>query len=264
MADSASWDPGQYRKFAAERLRPARELLARVPLAAPAVIYDLGCGSGEATRLLAERWPAAAICGIDHSAPMLAAAAAQPSRVRWIRADLRDWAPAPTADLLFANAALHWIPRHAELLPRLLRALAPGGCLALQMPRSWALPSHRLIRETLADGGADGPPLGAPEWRAALAEDPVPGAEFYYEICAPYARALDLWETEYRHVLHGADPVLEWVQGTGLRPVLAALDAPQRQRFLSAYAARLRRAYPPRADGSTLYPFRRLFLVATV
>jgi trans-aconitate 2-methyltransferase len=258
------WDPTLYLKFADHRLRPALELLDRVPLVAPAVVYDLGCGTGQVTRLIAERWPAAAVYGLDNSAEMLAQAATEPSRVRWIEADIRDWQPAVAADLIYTNATLHWIDGHRELLPRLVGMVNPGGCLAVQMPQSWPAPSHRLMRETLANGGPDGEPLGPEPLRQAVARTWVEHAAVYYDLLAERTRGLDIWETEYLQVLEGDDPVLEWVKGTGLRPILNGLDDDARAIFLAEYARRLRAAYPMRTDGRTLYPFRRLFVVATV
>ena len=258
------WDPALYAKFADHRLRPALELLERVPLAAPAVVYDLGCGTGQVTRLIAERWPAAAVSGLDHSAEMLARAATEPSRVRWIEADLRDWHPEAAPDLIYANATLHWVDGHHELFPRLAGSLNPGGCLAVQMPQSWSSPSHRLMRETLANGGPHGGALGPESLRQAVARNWVAEAAAYYDLLAGCARGLDIWETEYLQVLEGNDPVLEWVKGTGLRPILNGLDDDERAIFLGEYARRLRAAYPVRTDGRTLYPFRRLFIVATV
>jgi trans-aconitate 2-methyltransferase len=258
------WDPDQYLKFSDHRLRPALELVDRVPLAAPGVIYDLGCGTGNITSLLAERWPSATIYGIDSSREMLAKAAAAPGRIRWIEADVRRWRPDEPPDLLFSNAALHWVEGHRELLPRLLGFLRPGGCLAVQMPLSWHSPSHRLIRETLAGGGPGGAALGSEELRREMARNRVEKAEVYYDLLAERTRGLDLWETEALQVLEGDDPVLEWVKGTGLRPVLDGLADGEREIFLAEYARRLREAYPLRAGGRTLYPFRRLFLVATV
>lgn len=256
------WDPGQYLKFGDQRLRPALDLLAQVPLSAPGRVYDLGCGTGEVTRRLAARWPAAQVVGIDRSRAMLDRAAAEPGRVRWIEADLRDWRPEAPADLLFSNATLHWLDDHPSLFPRLVGQLAPGGCLAVQMPLSQDLPSHRLIRETLAEGGPGGRPLGDPELRARAGRWPILDPAAYHDLLADRVRSLDIWTSEYLQVLTGADPVLEWVKGTGLRPLLSALAEPERGQFLAAYAERLRRAYPRRPDGRTLYPFRRLFLVA--
>jgi trans-aconitate 2-methyltransferase len=258
------WEPAQYLKFADHRLRPALELLARVDLAEPRVIYDLGCGTGQVTRLLAARWPAAAVYGLDNSAEMLAQAATEPSRVRWIEADLREWHPEAAPDLIYANATLHWVDGHDELFPRLVGLLRPGGCLAVQMPQSWPAPSHRLMRDTLANGGPHGEPLGPESLRQAVARNWVADAATYYDLLAGRARDLDIWETEYLQVLAGDDPVLEWVKGTGLRPILHGLDDDTRAFFLAEYARRLRAAYPARADGRTLYPFRRLFVVATV
>lgn len=258
------WDPDQYLRFSDHRWRPARELLDRVPVAAPRVIYDLGCGPGNITRLLVERWPSATVYGLDSSREMLAKAAEEPGAIRWIEADVRDWQPAEPPDLLFSNATLHWVDGHRELFPRLMSFLRPGGALAVQMPLSWAAPSHHLMRETLADGGPGREPLGSAELRQAVARDWVEKPEVYYDLLAGRTRSLDLWETEYFQILEGDDPVLEWVKGTGLRPILNGLDDREREIFLAEYARRLRAAYPVRPGGHTLYPFRRLFLVAAI
>jgi trans-aconitate 2-methyltransferase len=258
------WDANQYLSFADHRLRPALELLARVPLASPALVYDLGCGTGNVTRLIAERWPLAQVCGLDSSKDMLAKAAAEPARVRWIEADIRNWQPDAPADLIYSNATLHWVEDHRALFPRLLAALRPGGCLAVQMPLSWDSPSHRILRETLADGGPNGTALGRETLRKAAARDWVEAAPVYYELLAPRAGQIDIWETEYLQVLEGEDAILEWVKGTTLRPILSELDENDRAHFLAEYARRLRIAYPIGKDGKTLYPFRRLFIVATV
>lgn len=264
------WDPAQYLRFSDARTRPALELLARVRLDAPRHVVDLGCGTGHITRLLAARWPAADVDGIDHSPEMLAAAAAEPSPVRWREADVRDWQPDAPVDVLFSNATLQWLPDHDRLLPRLLGFVAPGGALAVQMPLNWAAPSHRLMRETLADGGPGGRPLGPPELRASLAAPWVAEPAAYVDRLSAAARDLgrdidlDVWETTYLHLLDGDDPVVEWVKGTGLRPILNALDDAARATFLHAYTRRLRDAYPPRGDGRTVFPFRRLFIVAHV
>ncbi len=258
------WNPDLYNKFSDHRLRPALELLARLPLADPAVVYDLGCGTGQVTRLLAERWPSAAVYGVDNSPEMLAKARGEPGEIEWVEADISDWSPAEPPDLIYANAALHWVADHQSLFPRLAGCLKPGGCLAFQMPLSWGMPSHRLIRETLADGGPDGEPLGTERLRSAMARNWVEPAETYYDLLVKFTRDLDIWETEYLQVLDGEDPVLAWVKGTGLRPILNDLEDEQRDILLAEYARRLRAAYPARADGRTLFPFRRLFIVATI
>lgn len=261
---STRWDPGLYLTFADHRLRPALELLARVPLESPRVVYDLGCGTGHVTRILAARWPAATVYGLDSSPDMLTKAAAEPSIIRWIEADIRDWRPEEPPDLIYANAALQWVEGHRELFPRLVRFLRPGGCLAVQMPLSWDQPSHRLMRETLANGGPGGRSLGTEALRQTVGREWVEPAEVYYDLLTGVTRSLDIWQTEYLQVLQGQDPVLEWVKGTALRPILQGLNDAERALFLVEYARRLRLAYPPRADGRTLYPFRRLFIVAVV
>ncbi len=258
------WDPAQYRKFSDYRLRPALELLDRVPLDAPKTVYDLGCGTGDVTRIIAERWPAAKIVGLDSSDDMLEKAKAGGGRVDWIKADVSEWKPDTAPDLIFSNATLHWVKDHRTLFPKLLGFLSPGGCLAVQVPLSFDAPSHRLMREMLEDGGEGGRPLGTPELRKTISRRWVEDANDYYDLLADRARNLDIWETEYLQVLEGENPVLEWVKATGLRPVLNGLKGAERERFLEIYRRRLREAYPRRADGKTLYPFPRLFIVATM
>jgi trans-aconitate 2-methyltransferase len=251
-----SWNPDQYLKFAAPRLRPAVDLLAAVPAAQPRIVYDLGCGAGNVTRLLADRWPQADITGVDDSAGMLARAAAELPGARWVQQSLADWRADRPTDLIYSNAALHWLPDHAQLFPALVGQLASGGVLAAQMPRNFGAPSHTLIAETVRGG----------PWRARLEPllqpSPVAPPDVYYDILAPRVAQLDIWETEYLQVLEGVDPVKEWTKGTWLKQFLDALAEPQRSAFENDYAARLRGAYPARADGKTLFPFRRLFIVA--
>ncbi len=256
-----AWDPAQYLRFADERLRPGFDLLSRVGELPPGPIVELGCGTGVHTRAIAERWLERAVSGVDASPEMLARAASQPSRIDWCEADIASWRAATPPALIFSNATLQWLDHHATLFPRLLAQLVPGGVLAVQMPRNFDAPSHVLMRETAAE---------AP-WADRLAPlrrfDPVAGPEFYYDLLMPLARSgLDLWETEYLHILAGVDgaesPVLAWVRGTALRPLLAPLAAPEQTDFAARYDAKLKRAYLRRADGKTLFPFRRLFLVA--
>jgi len=262
--DGTRWEPDQYLKFSDLRLRPALELLHRIPTASPETVYDLGCGAGQVTRMMADRWPAAAVYGVDHSREMLVKAAAEPGTAHWIEADLRTWSPDRPPDVIYSNASLHWIDGHNDLFPRLARMLSPGGCLAVQMPLSWDLPSHRLMRETLGDGGPGGRPLGTEELRRSMARKWVEDTTFYYDILAPHTQGLDIWETGYLQILEGEHAVYEWVKGTGLRPILSGLAGKEKERFIKEYKKRLNKTYPVRRDRKTLYPFRRLFVVATV
>jgi trans-aconitate 2-methyltransferase len=250
-----AWDPGQYLKFAQPRLRPARDLLARIHLERPASIFDLGCGTGNVTRLLAERWPGAHITGVDNSAEMLTHSA-ESSSVRWVQADLNDWRPSEPADLIFSNSALHWLPNHRELVPALFDAVAPGGVLAVQMPRNFLAPSHTEIHAAARAGS----------WRDTLEHligpPPVAEPQYYYSLLCGASSSLDIWETEYLHVLEGQDAVKEWTKGTWLKRFLDALEEPQRSEFETEYARRVAAAYPQQPDGKTLFPFRRLFIVA--
>jgi trans-aconitate 2-methyltransferase len=252
-----SWSPEQYLRFEQPRLRPAFDLLARVALESPERICDLGCGTGSMTRVLAERWPQAQIFGVDASASMLSKARESQLGIEWIEADLGAWTPPAALDLIYSNAALHWLDDHARLFAKLVSMLRPGGVLAVQMPANFNAPSHT----SMADAAHDGP------WRATLApllksSSPVAEAARYYEFLAPVMASVDIWETVYLQVLTGADPVKEWTKGTWLGPLLAALEPGQREAFEANYAARVRAAYTPRADGRTLFPFRRLFIVA--
>ena len=251
-----TWDPAQYGKFGDERQRPVHDLLARVALDTAQRIYDLGCGDGRVTGLLKARWPEAAIIGVDNSADMLAAARANEPAVTWIEGDISEWRAPGLADAVFANASMQWVGDHQTLFPRLARMVATGGVLAVQMPRNHDAPSHECMREAAAAG----------PWRKKLGDmrpfPPVAEPDAYYDILAPHVTRLDIWETEYVHVLEGDDPVVEWTKGTGLRPYLTPLDDTERAGFLADYRARIARAYPRRADGRTLLPFRRLFIVA--
>lgn len=254
-----AWDPAKYLRFEAQRLRPALDLIARVDLEAPAQIADLGCGTGNISRILAERWPEADVLGVDSSEEMLAKAReGSPARCRWERADLADWVPAAgRPDLIFSNAALHWLDRHEVLLPRLASLLRPGGLLAVQMPRNHAAPSHQAMIEAASAGP------WADRVVPALRPSPVSSASACFAILAPHAEALDLWETEYLHVLPPGKehPVVAWTRGTALRPLLDAAG-PHAEAFLATYTERITHAYPLLPDGRVLFPFRRLFLIA--
>jgi trans-aconitate 2-methyltransferase len=251
-----AWDPAQYLKFADQRLRPAIDLLNRIDVDDPAAIVDLGAGAGNVTRMLKERWPGARVTGVDDSQEMLDKAAAVAPEITWERADLASWRPPRPADIIYSNAALHWLDGHERLFPALFSAVAPGGVLAVQLPRNFSAVSHTSISEAARNG----------PWRAKLEPllRPAPVGEpaFYYGLLAPHAATLDMWETEYLQVMEGDNPVKEWTKGTWLRPLLAALEEPERSRFEAHYAELVARAYPRRPDGRTLFPFRRLFIVA--
>jgi trans-aconitate 2-methyltransferase len=258
VARPGAWDPAQYLRFGGERARPFTDLLARVGAADPRVVVDLGCGEGALTAGLAARWPRARVTGVDSSAEMLAAAAAHavPGRVSFVAGDVRDWTPEHPVDVLVTNAVLHWLPEHERLLDRWAGELAPGGWLCLQVPGNHAAPTHRLLAEICISGRwADRLAAAAPPPRPVL--DPAG----YLAVLEAAGLAADAWETTYLHVLSGPDPVLGWVAGTVLRPVLASLDDAQAAELTAEYAAALRLAYPTRGDGTTLLPFRRVFAV---
>lgn len=226
------------------------------------MIFDLGCGSGEITALIAERFPTARVTGVDSSSAMLEKARKLDGRLDWHETDVAQWTPPEPVDLLYSNACLQWLPDHPTLFPHLLETLSPGGIFAAQMPLSWGQPSHRLMRSVLETGGPGGTPIGQPSLRESLARPWVLEATDYRRVLAPVSTDLEIWKTEYFHFLQGDDPILEWVRGTGLRPILEGLSAVDLEIFLSRYQKELRRTYPELDDGTTLYPFSRLFLVA--
>lgn len=251
---ASTWDAAQYLRFEDERLRPAIDLIGRIRHPDPRRVVDLGCGAGNALPLLAARCPGAMVTGVDGSAAMLAKAAATGFATE--QADIAAWSPGEAPDVLFSNAALQWLGGHDTLFQRLLSAVAPGGILAVQMPAMHDRPL-RAEQERIA---REGP------WAATLARvtsaPPILSPGQYYDLLRPRVAALDLWVTEYVHVLHGDDPVVQWAMGTSLRPFLDVLDGAERDGFLDAYRAAMRAAYPPQADGVVLLPFRRLFILA--
>jgi trans-aconitate 2-methyltransferase len=253
------WDPAQYLRFAGERSRPFDELLARVGAEDPKRVADLGCGPGSQTAELAARWPGAEVTGLDSSAEMIEAARACPdpaaARIRWVLGDLRDWQPAEPHDVIVSSAVLQWLPDHLEVLARWPKLLAPGGWLAVQVPGNFDQPSHQILRDL----------AGSPRWRPLLRDVPLnrQSAEpaQYLDLLARTGCEVDAWETTYQHVLPGDDPVADWYKGSGLRPVLAALDPAQGAEFVAEYGAAARAAYPRRPYGTVL-AFRRVFVVA--
>lgn len=249
-------DPTQYARFSNERSRPFFTLLERIPAALPfETIVDLGCGAGELTRAIAERWPEAHVLGVDRSPQMLSRSGdhAIPGRLDFEQGTIEAFSQ--PADLLFANAALQWVGDHESELPRLAALVNPGGVLAVQMPFSQVQPSHLLLEETTRNG----------PWAQKLAQwrrfrvRPLP---WYIETMTGLGFSVDAWETTYYFVLEGEDPILEWVKGTSLQPILNLLDDAERAEFTAVYAARLREAYPATPQG-TVYPFKRVFFVAS-
>ncbi len=266
QAQSTTWDPERYLRFADQRARPFEDVLARIPADRPGRVVDLGCGPGNVTELLAGRWPDANVLGLDSSAEMIAAAQARavPGRLEFARSDLRDWRAQPPVDVLITNATLQWVPGHLSLLPTLLGQLAPGGWFAMGVPGNFTAPSHTLLADLQRDE----------RW-----SDRFTGAQFrpFSHEPADYLRALtaaggeaEVWETTYYYVLPGVTGVLDFVSSTALRPVLAELGGPgtdAAREFVDAYADALRTAYPPELlDGRTVQvlPYRRLFAVARV
>ncbi|MGA8143453.1 MAG: trans-aconitate 2-methyltransferase [Candidatus Acidiferrales bacterium] len=256
-----TWSADQYLKFADERTQPCRDLAARIVRQAVRRVIDLGCGPGNSTAVLGARWPSAEIVGFDSSPGMIdSARQSQPTR-KWIIGDIVEWAHQKGAeqfDVVFANASLQWIPDHAANFPRLLARVAPGGAFAAQLPGNHEGPTHQLMRDMAA----------SPRWRrwfptAKVREWQSSDLAYYYDVLAPHAARLDMWETAYLHIFSGAEDIVEWYKGSGMRPYLEAIDAEEdRKRFIAEYLDGIRELYPPRSNGRVLFPFRRLFMIA--
>jgi len=257
----SDWNPSLYSRFEDERTRPARELLARVSLAAPSCVYDLGCGPGNSTELLLTRFPHATVVGTDNSQSMLNSARQRLPKLRVELADIATWQPAPdlpAPDLIYANAALQWVPDHPKLLPRLLSLLAPGGMLAIQMPDNRDEPTHRLMREVASEAPWEhhiGP--------AAAVRTKLLTLNEYYDLLSPIAADVDVWRTAYQHPMGSPRSIVEWVSATGLRPFVDALPEDLKESYLAEYTRRIDAAYGVRGDGKRLLAFPRLFIIAS-
>jgi trans-aconitate 2-methyltransferase len=252
------WDPDVYLAFADHRARPFYDLLSRVGATEPRRVVDLGCGAGNLTGQLARRWPDAVIEALDSSPEMVAAA-----RARGVDAsigDVRTWTPRPDIDVVLSNAAMHWVPEHGELFTRWAAQLAAGSWIAVQMPGNFETPSHAAVRavarrqlfaKTLRD---------IPFRVGTVVDTPT----HYAELLIDAGCTVDAWETTYIHQLTGEHPVLDWISGTALLPVSERLNEQEYQQFRQELIPLLAGAYPPRPDGTTFYPFRRVFIVAQV
>jgi Trans-aconitate methyltransferase len=251
------WQPGRYLRFHGERTQPTIDLAKRVGLADPKRILDLGCGPGNSTAVLSALWPEAEIVGLDNSETMLAEAGKTSSHIRWILHDAaEDMAFLGKFDIVFSNAALQWLPDNEQLIPRLYGMLNPGGVLAVQVPYSRDLPAFTVLKEVTS----------RPEWREFFTDPTVfrlhHDYRFYYNVLCRLPGKLDLWQTEYIHIMDSADAVLEWYKGTGLRPFMQKLaDEAVRERFLQAYAQCIGEIYRAQDDGKVLFPFKRIFFV---
>ena len=253
---SHTWDPDRYLAYADERGRPFVDLVARIGAIAPRTVVDLGCGPGNLTALLADRWPDASVVGLDSSPEMIEKARATDSRVAFEVADLHDWAPDEPVDVLVSNATLQWVPSHLDLLPRLVSSVAPGGWFAFQVPGNVDEPSHTVRAQLAAEE-----PYAAHTAGVAVPASHDPAV--YVDALAGLGCRVDAWETTYLHVLTGPDPVFTWVSGTGARPTLQALPEDLRPAFEAEFKRRLAAAYPEHEYGVVL-PFRRVFAVAEV
>ncbi len=254
---SSDWNARQYLKFEDDRTRPSRDLIAQVSLARPRCVVDLGCGPGNSTELLVERYPGADVIGLDSSPDMLRQARQRLPRGTFVQADLSTWSPTQPADLLFGNAVFQWVPDHPAVLQRLLRAMPDGGVLAVQMPDNTDEPALALMLEVARKGSFAGHPA-----LEHAARNDLPRPEAYYDLLRPLCAHIDIWHTVYNHVMAGPEAIVEWFKGSGLRPFLDALAGEPREIFVAHYTAQIAKAYPARFDGKVLLRFPRLFIVA--
>lgn len=252
-----SWSPSEYMRFGDERTRPSVDLASRIAVERPATVIDLGCGPGNSTRVLRQRWPEAHVIGLDSSSQMIEAARAEEPLEEWILSGIEDWIPSTAFDVVFSNAALQWLPDHRALVARAFQAVAPGGALGFQIPSA----DFAAVRDLIHGIALDGP------WTARmdgpLGELTMESPGLYYDCLSPHARSVDIWETEYFHVMDSSSAIVDWIASTGLRPFLRALESEdETQLFLARLNERVRDSYPPQEDGRVLFPFKRTFVVA--
>ncbi|MBD2774778.1 trans-aconitate 2-methyltransferase [Iningainema sp. BLCCT55] len=252
-----TWNPNLYLQFANERTRPSLDLIARIAISNPQRIIDLGCGPGNSTEMLRQRWSKADITGLDSSPEMIAAASKAYPEAKWVLADVATWTADATFDIVFSNATLHWVPNHATLFAHLLEQVTPNGVLAVQMPTHFHSPVHQLMYEIADD----------PAWQNLMhkAKNTLVNEKpsFYYDVLQPKASRIDIWETEYHHVMDSHESILQWISGTSLRLFLEALESSeQKHQFQEMLLAGVRGAYPRQKDDRVLFPFRRLFIIA--
>jgi trans-aconitate 2-methyltransferase len=251
------WNPDAYMKFGSERTRPSVDLVGRIGLAEPASIVDIGCGPGNSTQVLRDRWPKARIIGLDNSPQMIEKARTTYPKEEWVLADAATWSSEAKFDLVFSNATLQWIPDHGTLVGRFFDQVSKGGALAVQVPANSGSPLHRAL-------------LGvsrSPEWREATAGCgeliTYRDADFYYDRLSALSGRVDIWETTYFHVMESRRDLVEWYASTGLRPYLEKLAGdPERAAFKKQILEECESGYPLRRDGRVLFPFKRLFFIA--
>lgn len=253
---SSTWSPAQYLKFEDHRTRPSMDLLTRVDLETPELVTDIGCGPGNSTELLVERFSSAQVSGMDSSPQMIEAAKRRLPRCNFETADVSQWQPRSAHDVLFANAVLQWVPDHAVLFPRLVSFLKPGGVLALQMPDNLHEPTHVAMRAAASDARWSDVLKGADGERTSILS-----VSEYWSLLKPLASSVDIWRTTYVHPLVGLDGIVEWFKATGLLPYLSRLSEEQKSAYLQAYREILSNHYPVLEDGTVLLPFPRLFIV---
>jgi trans-aconitate 2-methyltransferase len=252
-----SWNPNSYLKFGDERTRPAVDLVSRVALDSPQTVIDLGCGPGNSTQVVRQRWPHAQVIGLDSSSEMIASAAESYPDQRWVLGGLQEWHADVRQDLVFSNAALQWVPEHIALTQRLFSQVAEGGALAFQIPSAEYSPVRSFIEDIAGD------PAWASRMDAALSALTMEAPGVYYDALATHADSIDIWETEYHHVMESPTAIVEWISSTGLRPFLGALDSDaEKQRFVAMLTERVEAGFDRRADGRVLFPFRRTFVIA--
>lgn len=261
-ATGKDWSSAQYLKFNSERTRAARDLLSQIPLASPKHVVDIGCGPGNSTAVVAERYPNAHLSGIDSSPDMIKKAQETLPEISFKVADLESYAPEVPADLYFSNAVFQWLS--ASHLPRILQRLVgqlpPGGVLAFQVPDNLSEPCQAAMRDTASESGA---PWEETLRRAAPGRDPFPTEGELYDTLRPLCSDVDIWRTTYYHRMDDHQAIVEWVKGTGLRPFIDPLSSAERQAYLDSYLEKIKNQYPIQQDGKVLLAYPRLFVVAT-
>jgi trans-aconitate 2-methyltransferase len=251
------WDPQQYLQFEHERTQPSIDLVARIPFEDPKTIIDIGCGPGNSTQILRKRWPRADIVGLDNSEKMIERARTDHPGQKWVIGDASSLETDRKYDIVFSNAAIHWIPDHHLLIPRLFQIVKQDGILAIQVPANYESPLYKIILNV----------AGSSKWCAFTSgcDELITyhKAEYYYNQLVSLTQDIAMWETTYYHILKSHQDLVAWYKSTAMKPILEKLPTDKnRKEFEQTVLAECKKYYSPQSDGRILYPFKRLFFTA--
>jgi len=250
------WNPDLYMQFSSERTQPSIDLIGKINQIEPKSIIDIGCGPGNSTQVLVNRWPKSQITGLDSSTAMIKKAKQDYPNQEWIVADALTYNPEIKYDIIFSNAVIQWIPNHEKLLTKFHENLTDNGIIAIQIPLFWDMPLGQIINNTAKDD----------RWKTKTESVSnlftIHDYSFYFDQLSELFNSIEMWETHYMHILNSHIAILEMMRSTGLKPCLERLDDDsEKNKFEEEVLKKIRNAYPIQKNGKVLLPFKRLFFI---